>query len=333
MADSSGTSSYAYDEQGRLQTYHPPVGLDSASNMVYSYNNADQKTEVKITNGTSTSYDVVYDYYANSWLKDVKYNGNTVTYYYDSAGNRTGIAYPNGVSVSYAYDTDPRYRLTSITDSGGNMTTLQISYTADSVGNPLSVSDSAGNSTLAWSYRYDANNHLISATPPNPVPGQPAGGAYGYDWMGNRTHPPANPNPMVYNAADQLVRWPGMYGNATSPGYLYDIQGDLTQVNDVSGTKIASYHYNPAGLLDSAGFIDSSGSNSPLANTWDQDSNRVAMSANGQSYSFIYDVTSGIPSVLQENTPSGATYYVRDPDGLLIARYDSTNGMPILSLR
>ena len=40
-------------------------------------------------------------------------------YYYDSAGNRIGIAYPNGVSTSYAYDNDPRYRLLGITDSGG----------------------------------------------------------------------------------------------------------------------------------------------------------------------------------------------------------------------
>ncbi len=46
--------------------------------------------------------------------------------YYDSAGNRIGIAYPNGVSTSYAYDNDPRYRLTSITDSGANMAAFQI---------------------------------------------------------------------------------------------------------------------------------------------------------------------------------------------------------------
>ncbi len=48
--------------------------------------------------------------------------------YYDSAGNRTGIAYPNGASTSYAYDNDPRYRLIGITDSGANMTALQINF-------------------------------------------------------------------------------------------------------------------------------------------------------------------------------------------------------------
>ena len=157
------------------------------------------------------------------------------------------------------------------------MAAFQISYTVDSVGNPLSMTDSTGGSTLAWSYGYDANNRLTSAVAPNPVPGQPAGGAYGYDWVGNRLHPPADPNPMTYNAADQLTSWPGMHG------YQYDKQGNLTQVTNVAGTKIAGYHYNYAELLDSAGFIDSSGNNVSLTNTWDADSNRVSFSTFGVS--------------------------------------------------
>ena len=49
------------------------------------------------------------------------------------------------------------------------------------------------------------------ATPPQPVPDQPAGGPYGYDWVGNRLNPPTGTNHMVYNAADQLTAWPGMH--------------------------------------------------------------------------------------------------------------------------
>ncbi len=91
-------------------------------------------------------------------------------YYYDSAGNRIGIAYPNGVSTSYVYDNDPRYRLVGITDSTGSATLAQINYTVDSVGNPLTMADWVGTS----SYTYDANNRLTNAAIPNPVPGQPA---------------------------------------------------------------------------------------------------------------------------------------------------------------
>jgi len=31
---------------------------------------------------------------------------------------------------------------------------------------------------------------------------------FGYDWVGSRLNPPANPNLMEYNDADQLIRWP-----------------------------------------------------------------------------------------------------------------------------
>ncbi len=107
----------------------------------------------------------------------------------------------------------------------------QITYTLDSVGNPLTMTDWVGTST----YNYDANNRLSSAAIPNPVPGQPAGGSYGYDWVGNRLHPPADPNPMVYNAADQLTSWPGMHG------YQYDSAGNLVSV---TGAGTASYTYS-----------------------------------------------------------------------------------------
>ncbi len=244
-------------------------------------------------------------------------------YYYDSAGNRTGIAYPNGVSTSYAYDNDPRYRLIGITDSGANMVAFQISYTVDSVGNPLSMTDSTGSSTLAWSYGYDANNRLTSATAPNPVPGQPAGGSYGYDWVGNRLHPPADPNPMIYNAADQLTSWPGMHG------YQYDTAGNLVTV---TGAGTASYNYTPAGLLNQATYsLSAGGGNHTLTNTWDADSNRVKFTAgagsNPPEYDFVYDITAGIPAVVSESSGSGIIYYIREPNGSLVARSDSANGM------
>ena len=75
-----------------------------------------------------------------------------------------------------------------------------------------------GDWTGTWDYEYDDNNRLTGATPPKPVPGQPAGGPYVYDWVGNRLNPPAgDTNKMVYNKADQLVNWPGMHGDATCP--------------------------------------------------------------------------------------------------------------------
>ena len=157
--------------------------------------------------------------------------------------------------------------MTQITHSKSGTTLAQIGYTVDSVGNPLTMTDSVGTS----SYDYDANNRLVSAAIPSPVPGQPAGGPYGYDWVGNRIHPPTGSNAMIYNKADQLTSWPGIRSWLSIRQRREPHAG-----KQLYGTKIAGYHYSPAQLLDSAGFIDTGGNNVSLTNIWDADSNRVS---------------------------------------------------------
>ncbi len=188
------------------------------------------------------------------------------------------------------------------------MGTVQIGYTVDSVGNPLTITDWVGTS----SYTYDANNRLTSAAIPSPVPSQPAGGSYGYDWVGNRLHPPADPNPMAYNAADELTSWPGMHG------YHYDSAGNLVSV---TGAGTASYTYTPAGLLNQATHSISSGSgNHTLTNTWDASGDRLSLNVSGGQYAFVYDVTAGIPAVVEDSAASSIAYYIREPSGSLLAR-------------
>ncbi len=152
------------------------------------------------------------------------------------------------------------------------------------------------------------------------VPSQPAGGGYGYDWVGNRLNPPSGANQMQYNSADQLVSWPGMHGTTSVAGYAYDGSGNLSSVRDSSGyTTVESYTYTPAGLLDTASYDSRT-----LSNTWDADGNRIGMSANGSSYSFVYDASAGIPAVVEEDMPGGTVYYYREPDGELLARQQSS---------
>ncbi len=185
--------------------------------------------------------------------------------------------------------------------------TNSIVYARDAVGNPLSITDSVGK----WQYGYDANNRLIAAVPPNPVPEQPAGGPYSYDWVGNRLNPPADPNPMVYNAADQLMSWPGMHT------YTYYPDGSLQYEKNAAGNQvIKSYAYTPDGLLSTAEF-----NGKTLTNTWDADKNRVGFSVNSVDHTFVYDTTAGIPAVVKEDE----VYYIREPNGSLITRVSSSN--------
>jgi RHS repeat-associated protein len=90
---------------------------------------------------------------------------------------------------------------------------------------------------------------------------------------------------------------------------------------------LKSYTYTPAGLLATATFRDKDGNTRTLLNTWDADSNRVGMNANGTQYSFVCDTTAGIPAVLEESTSGSTAYYIREPGGSLLARLHPTDGI------
>ena len=317
MTDAAGESGFEYDSQGRLKTYTPPLGLDTGYYVEYAYNKAGQKTGVKIWNGTTASYNVSYEYYANGWLKAVKYGGNTIaSYSYDAVGNRTQIDYGNGTYTTFDYESgDPRYRLDTITHKYGAMELAKFGYMRDNVGNPLSISWRENSTTYEWEYGYDAMNRLASAAPPEegpllPLPAQ-AGGTYSYDWVGNMKAA-ASSNPWQYNAADQLTLWPGMHS------YEYDDNGALTAVKMADGqTEQQTFSYHPTGLLNEATFNNQT---QTLTNLWDADEHRVQFSIGEDEYTAVFDVTAGIPAVIKENTPQGTVYYVREPGGELICR-------------
>jgi RHS repeat-associated protein len=48
-------------------------------------------------------------------------------------------------------------------------------------------------------------------------------------------------------------------------------------------------------------------------------------STTGSTTIYVYDITAGIPSVLEESTQAGTVYYVRAPGGGLIARVSGTD--------
>ena len=116
---------------------------------------------------------------------------------------------------------------------------------------------------------------------------------------------------MVYNAADQLTAWPGMHQ------YTYYPDGSLQEEKNADGSQVMkSYTYTADGLMATASFDGKT-----LTNTWDADKNRVGFSVDSTSHAFVYDTTAGIPAVVKED----GVYYVREPNGELLARVDGTN--------
>lgn len=85
------------------------------------------------------------------------------------------------------------------------------------------------------SYTYDENSRLDSET----------GIDYNYDWVGNRLNPPADPSPMVYDATDKLVTWPGMMS------FTYHPTGSLKEQKNAGGTVQKTWAYTGAELISS----------------------------------------------------------------------------------
>ncbi len=276
--------------------------------MTYEYNKLGQKTRVLYQSG-STLMDVRYIYYANGWLKRVRNNTDPISKYtYDAVGNRTRADMGNGTYTAYGYDTDPRYRVSSIVHNvTGTPSSYTISYPLrDGAGNPQQMVDFNGTTD----YNYDVYSRLYNS------------GQYVYDWVGNRLNPPADPNAMVYNSADQLTRWPGQHQ------YEYLQTGSLQyQYDDATPRNLQkTFAYTYANLLST---VIHAGVANPSTMTWDGAGNRITFASStnaGNPYTFVYDTTAGIPAVIEEIIPAGgvggggSVYYIREPSGQLIAR-------------
>ncbi|WP_158307824.1 LamG-like jellyroll fold domain-containing protein [Ramlibacter tataouinensis] len=84
----------------------------------------------------------------------------TTTYTYDNAGQMTGVALPDGTTLSYSYDA--AHRLVGVTDARGNA----ITYTLDNTGNRTGeeVRDPTGALQRSISRSFDALNRLQQVT-------------------------------------------------------------------------------------------------------------------------------------------------------------------------
>ncbi len=223
----------------------------------------------------------------------------------NEAGNRTRADIGNGTYTTYGYDSDPRYRVSSmVRNVTSDPYTYTIDYLArDGAGNPTSMQDWTNPSPVT--YGYDEYSRLEQTG--------------GYDWVGNR-----NPGSWVYNAVDQLTATP-------SNQYHYLMTGSLLDRYNSTGTVLEKeYTYTYANLLSSVTHDDVL--NTPVSSmTWDADSNRITFtSSQGGTTQFVYDTTAGIPAVIEEVLPSTQSlYYIREPDGSLIARMEGTTGANI----
>jgi len=193
----------------------------------YQWDASSNRTTMTATAG-STPKVTGYTYNNALRLSTVKRaddGANQTTYNYDPVGLRVGLTLPNGINITYGYNS--LNRLTNITQKNSGGTVLaSYAYTLDPVGNRTKVDEFGGNYNQ---WLYDDSYRLISET--RKVSSDPiTTTTFAYDKTGNRssiTTTVGASNTVtnsLYNELDQLL-------SEGSKLYSYDKRGNLAGVS------------------------------------------------------------------------------------------------------
>ena len=247
MEDVAGTSSYAYDELGRVSSI---TLSDGKSKITYEYDVYGNLTKLGYPDGTCVSYK--YDE-LNQLVSITNRDGEKTAYKYDANGNVTEVHRPNDTYTLISYDENDQ--ITSLINYGMIKflwffkKTVPVStyrYEYDGSGNITgetvsSFSTTGENDFISWliakikneytsiSYQYDGRNQLVKQTKTVKkwfTFGDSESISDEYDASGNRISENNNGEKTTYsyNKAGQLISKKDSNGETT---YTYDKNGNL----------------------------------------------------------------------------------------------------------
>ena len=283
----------------------------------FRYNSRGELVEMKDWNGTA----VLEHDSLGRLTKITDHNNRSTGYSYDPAGNITGIVYPDGSTISRAYDKNNR--LKSVTDPEGILT----QYGYDAAGNLLSINAPGSSAaftynanrlpiqaqyqfgdgtSLAETFTYDVMGRIINVERKSQIGVQGSlqgisqenaqAGLYGYI-QGNtlensQDNPLDNLNPFqlpkstayTYDALGRLLSITEKRAEKhTTETYVYDALGNRIS-KAVNGVQKASCQYNAANQL-------------------------IAMTMDGTPYSYAYDRRGNLTEERQNGILTGQYTY------------------------
>jgi len=332
-------TTYSYDLLDRLMQY-AESGTGHQHSVTYTYDQRNNLSKlVESINGTSHTTDYTYDY--ENRVESVTAGGITRNYAYDNYGRLFEVedTYASGqqpLRTYFYHDTTEKHstQIDSIRISLENGTTVTYSYTYDSNGNILSVSD--GSNTT--SYAYDSANQLIREN------NQAAGKTWtwSYDNAGNITSrkeyayttgelgTPIDTVPYTYDDAswgDLLTWYDGVYrsydeiGNLLIDGiwvYIWENGRELVEMS--AGTSIWNFTYDANGMR--TGRTNGTTTYSYVYNG----SQLTQMTAGTNTLRFAYDA-SGAPMAVNFNGTN--YYYLVNLQGDVMGIVDSTGNIVV----
>lgn len=274
VRDRSGSTTFAYNDSNNVTKVNYPNGTYAE----YTYDNLGRKTGISTMYGSVTyAYDIL-----GRMTAVTDKNGNVTTYEYDSNGNRSAMKYPNGITVSYTYDSLNRLVAEYVFNSAGEII-AQYEYTLGIAGEILSIKE---NDRLVV-YTYDALYRLTSekvVSADNSV----SEITYAYDKVSNRISKNDNGKETfyAYNAAGQLV-------SDTDTVYLYDTAGNL--ISETSSDKTAVYTYNAENRLIK---VEVNGVAEEYS--YDYSGNRISKKSGDDYTYYLNDIVGNLSQVIAE---------------------------------
>lgn len=245
--------------------------------------------------------------------------GNTIVTAHDAVGKRISVTDPLNETTVYAYDDANRLR--GVTDAHGETT----GYAYDAVGNLVTRSDANAHVT---SFEYDLAGRMTATRDPLDHEW-----VLTYDAAGNlltRTDAKDQTTTYTYDALNRPTA--ADYADPGTPdvGYVYDANGNLTQLTDGAGAEAYTYDqldrltavargsdafgyaYDPAGNLISRTYPDAT----VMAYAYGDDGLMTSAAVGTQTTTYAYDAA-GNPT--QTATPDGVTaHHAFDEAGRLL---------------
>ena len=289
VTDARGTTSYAYDERGRMLSKTEPDGKQIS----YTYDSVTGKVASVATPSGTTQY----RYNALGQLaKVVAAEGETV-YAYNAIGNLQTKTLANGIVETYGYDGLNRVKLVEQKNASGTVI-AKYSYSYDLVGNKTKVEELAGRSVA---YSYDDLYRLTKEVITDSVHGNRTM-EYVYDAVGNRLlkrDSAIGDTTYSYNVNDRLLN---EKLNGITTAYTYDNNGNTK--TKTAGAESTTYVWDTQNRLMGA-TIDKNGLVQQLGYEYNVAGLKTKAIVDGAETRYLLDENRQYAQVLEEYNNAG----------------------------
>lgn len=314
--DANGaTISFSYDSLGRLLKKAYPDNTTER----FTY---DSKGNIVTATNANTSYSFTYS--TSGKVANVSdSSGRTVSYQYDSLGNKTKLIYPEGSTVTYSYDS--ANRLKSIVNGGGKTYT----FTYDSLGRRSKLS--LPNGAYA-SYSYDNSGRLTGLSHKTSSGSTIASFAYTHDNVGNRLTKSLDTGTKYTYSYDSTYRLTEAL--SSTPGYSSNTNAKGSGIATATQQQKEFYTYDPVGnrlTSDTYSTYTYNQNNQLLSNGgtygYDKSGNLVMKIEGTTTFNYAYDYENRLTKVVKtEDGTTTTSEYKYDPFGRRIEKKVTENG-------